>query len=93
MGTQTNRLDETILLSTYIIGFDWIKREIFWGGELYTRPYLDHCIIIIIFNVYFTITLMKVFQEQLCIDPFTPLFLVISETHHDLTINNMEVTR
>ena len=34
-------LNETILLSTNSIGFDWIIRQILWAKELYTPPYLD----------------------------------------------------
>ena len=31
VGTQKNRLSETILLSTHSIGFDLVIREILWG--------------------------------------------------------------
>ena len=37
MGTQKNRLNEMILLSTYDIGFGWIIREILLGKELLYR--------------------------------------------------------
>ena len=36
MGTQKNRLKETILLSTFNIGFGWIIRGILWVKELLT---------------------------------------------------------
>ena len=41
MCTQKNRLNETILLSTHIIGFGGMIREVLCGKELYTPPYLD----------------------------------------------------
>ena len=41
VGTQKNRLNETILLRTHIIGFDLMIIEILCGKEFYTPPYLD----------------------------------------------------
>ena len=41
VGTQKSRLNETILLSTHIIGLGGILREIMLVKQLYTLPYLD----------------------------------------------------
>ena len=38
MGTQKNRLSETILLSTHILGFGWIIREILGKRALNPLP-------------------------------------------------------
>ena len=40
MGTQKN---ETTILNTQIIGCGWIIKDILWGKELNTLPYLDLC--------------------------------------------------
>ena len=39
MGTQKNRLNETIISSTSNIGFAFIIREKLWEKELNTPPY------------------------------------------------------
>ena len=48
VGTQKNCLIETILLSTHNIGFAWIIREILRGKQLFTPPYMDPCIYVIL---------------------------------------------
>ena len=40
VGTQKNRLSETIHLSTQNIGFDWVIREILGENSQYTAPFL-----------------------------------------------------
>ena len=53
MGTQKNRLSETILLSTHNIGFALIMREKWGEKELNTPPYLDLCLqyLVILFEL------------------------------------------
>ena len=46
LGTQKNRLSETILLSTHNIGFALIIKEKLRGKELNTPPYLDLCLLL-----------------------------------------------
>ena len=41
MGTQKKRLNETIRLSTHIIGFGWAIRQILRAKEIYIPPYQD----------------------------------------------------
>ena len=51
MGTQKNRLSETILLSTHNIEFALIIREKLWGKELNTPPYLDLCVTVTVTHI------------------------------------------
>ena len=70
-------LNERILLSTHIIGFGWIIREIVWVKELYTR--LNETILLSTHIIGFGWIIREIFWEkELYNPPYLDLYAVFN---------------